>query len=707
MLALDKKGTHLKYFSQKQDVILIKNMMISVSNRWERIVSKTAERGRALEVGHREAKEFFDSWTEMMNWLTDAENNMDQTISSLDQKSPDRIKILLAKHKEFQRSLGAKQGMYDAIMKAGRSLKDKAPRNDQTVIQDMLNELRNKWASVCNKSVDRQRKLEESLLFSGQFRDAVDALLDWLSKARSQLDLDRLHGDLDTVTSLVEQHKSFQEDFKSRAKQLASVRRTAAELLSSASPEDSQVIRSQLDTLESRWEEVSKLSIEKSARLDEALRAAEKLHVSVHGLLEWMSDAEMKLRSADRLPADEEEARVMTMEHERFLKELSTQEMNKNSCISLGEDILSKCHPDAIATINHWIAIIKARWDEIVAWSRKREATLRDHLANLKGLTDLLDELLNWVRRKESELHAADAIPIPDDIPTIERLIDEHQRFIDDLASRQSEIESISRTFAAKTRSEVITSRSGSRSRFSTSRTTTTRTVSSASGDAEIRNPRARELVDKYHYVWNLAMDRMRRLQERLNYVNDLERMKNFDFEEWRRRFLAWLNNKKARVMDFYRKIDTDNDCRVTQSEFIEGFLRSKFPTSRLEMERVAPIFDRNNDGFVDHKEYLETLRASNHPQTEEEIILDEVQRQVAKCTCQTKYKVFHVGEGKYRFGESQKLRLVRILRSTVMVRVGGGWVSLDEFLLKNDPCRGKFLILALCNLQSLLHEKY
>lgn len=42
------------------------------------------------------------------------------------------------------------------------------------------------------------------------------------------------------------------------------------------------------------------------------------------------------------------------------------------------------------------------------------------------------------------------------------------------------------------------------------------------------------------------------------------------------------------------------------------------------------------------------------------------------------------------QFGDSQKLRLVRILRSTVMVRVGGGWVALDEFLVKNDPCRGK-----------------
>ena len=35
----------------------------------------------------------------------------------------------------------------------------------------------------------------------------------------------------------------------------------------------------------------------------------------------------------------------------------------------------------------------------------------------------------------------------------------------------------------------------------------------------------------------------------------------------------------------------------------------------------------------------------------------------------------------------------MRILRSTVMVRVGGGWCALDEFLVKNDPCRGEYTI--------------
>merc|ERR1719466_353106 len=77
-------------------------------------------------------------------------------------------------------------------------------------------------------------------------------------------------------------------------------------------------------------------------------------------------------------------------------------------------------------------------------------------------------------------------------------------------------------------------------------------------------------------------------------------------------------------------------------------------------------------------------------PLTDTQRIDDEIKRQVAQCTCRQKFKVFQVGEGKYRFGDSQKLRLVRILRSTVMVRVGGGWCALDEFLVKNDPCRAK-----------------
>ena len=51
------------------------------------------------------------------------------------------------------------------------------------------------------------------------------------------------------------------------------------------------------------------LSKNKTKRLEEALKQAEELHKSVNMLLEWLSDAEMKLRFSGPLPEDEEEVR--------------------------------------------------------------------------------------------------------------------------------------------------------------------------------------------------------------------------------------------------------------------------------------------------------------------------------------------------------------------------------------------------------------
>ena len=41
-----------------------------------------------------------------------------------------------------------------------------------------------------------------------------------------------------------------------------------------------------------------------------------------------------------------------------------------------------------------------------------------------------------------------------------------------------------------------------------------------------------------------------------------------------------------------------------------------------------------------------------------------------------------------FQFGTSEIHRMVRILRKTIMVRVGGGWEPLEVFLSKHDPCR-------------------
>ncbi|XP_023287480.1 GAS2-like protein pickled eggs [Orussus abietinus] len=65
-----------------------------------------------------------------------------------------------------------------------------------------------------------------------------------------------------------------------------------------------------------------------------------------------------------------------------------------------------------------------------------------------------------------------------------------------------------------------------------------------------------------------------------------------------------------------------------------------------------------------------------------------QVRDLVERCTCPTQFPMIRVSEGKYRIGDTKVLIFVRILRSHVMVRVGGGWDTLSHYLDKHDPCR-------------------
>ncbi|XP_049546731.1 dystonin isoform X35 [Anopheles darlingi] len=742
MLLLDKKGTHLKYFSQKQDVILIKNLLVSVQHRWERVVAKAAERTRALDHGYKEAREFHDAWVQLTSWLKETEKTLD-TLAEESSNDAVKIKKHLEKLREIQRNLQSKESFYDSTMRNGKGLMDRAPKTDEPVLSKMMNELKDSWKRVCHKSVERQRKFEEALLLSGQFADALQALLDWLRKTKARLAEDGpVHGDLDTVTTLVEHHRQLESDLDKRSAQMQSVMKTGQELERS---DETRETSKNLKEMQKLWDDVQDLSSRRKSRLDVALKEAERLHKSVHMLLEWLSEAEQKLRFAAAAPDDESQAKDLLDIHAKFMKELREKEYDKDDTIGLANSILGKAHPDAIPIIKNWISIIQSRWDEISQWAFSRQSKLEQHLKDLQDLDDSIEELLAWLAGLEATLLNLETESLPDEIPPLEVLIADHKEFMENTARRQGEVDrackprqpppglketrkpsrgvlktpvrgsqadlrehspdygTLGRKQSFKgSRDQGLNSRRTSR--VSPGRETQTperdrlphygpRFSPSNQADTELRSPRAKLLWEKWRYVWMLAWERQRRLHDHLLYLQDVERVRQFSWEEWRKRFLKFMNHKKSRLTDLFRKMDKDNNGLIPREVFIDGIIGTKFDTSKLEMGAVADLFDRNGEGLIDWQEFIAALRPDwqdRKPKTEADKIHDEVKRLVMLCTCRQKFRVFQVGEGKYRFGDSQKLRLVRILRSTVMVRVGGGWVALDEFLVKNDPCRAK-----------------
>ncbi|KAM5285430.1 dystonin isoform 24-T24 [Hipposideros larvatus] len=700
IIELDKTGTHLKYFSQKQDVVLIKNLLISVQSRWEKVVQRLVERGRSLDEARKRAKQFHEAWSKLMEWLEESERSLDSELEIAN--DPDKIKTQLAQHKEFQKSLGAKHSVYDTTNRTGRSLKEKTSLADDNLkLDDMLSELRDKWDTICGKSVERQNKLEEALLFSGQFTDALQALIDWLYRVEPQLAEDQpVHGDIDLVMNLIDNHKGFQKELGKRTSSVQALKRSARELVE-GSRDDSSWVKVQMQELSTRWETVCALSVSKQTRLEAALRQAEEFHSVVHALLEWLAEAEQTLRFHGVLPDDDDALRTLIDQHKEFMKKLEEKRAALNKATSMGDAILAICHPDSITTIKHWITIIRARFEEVLAWAKQHQQRLASALAGLIAKQELLEALLAWLQWAETTLSDKDKEVIPQEIEEVKALIAEHQSFMEEMTRKQPDVDKVTKTYKRRTADPpslqshipVLDKGRAGRKRFPAS----SLYPSGSQTQIETKNPRVNLLVSKWQQVWLLALERRRKLNDALDRLEELREFANFDFDIWRKKYMRWMNHKKSRVMDFFRRIDKDQDGKITRQEFIDGILSSKFPTSRLEMSAVADIFDRDGDGYIDYYEFVAALHPNKDaykPITDADKIEDEVTRQVAKCKCAKRFQVEQIGDNKYRFflgnqfGDSQQLRLVRILRSTVMVRVGGGWMALDEFLVKNDPCR-------------------
>lgn len=702
IIELDKTGTHLKYFSQKQDVVLIKNLLISVQSRWEKVVQRLVERGRSLDEARKRAKQFHEAWSKLMEWLEESEKSLDSELEIAN--DPDKIKTQLAQHKEFQKSLGAKHSVYDTTNRTGRSLKEKTSLADDNLkLDDMLSELRDKWDTICGKSVERQNKLEEALLFSGQFTDALQALIDWLYRVEPQLAEDQpVHGDIDLVMNLIDNHKAFQKELGKRTSSVQALKRSARELIE-GSRDDSSWVKVQMQELSTRWETVCALSVSKQTRLEAALRQAEEFHSVVHALLEWLAEAEQTLRFHGVLPDDEDALRTLIEQHKEFMKKLEEKRAALNKATSMGDAVLAICHPDSITTIKHWITIIRARFEEVLAWAKQHQQRLASALAGLIAKQELLEALLAWLQWAETTLSEKDKEVIPQEIEEVKALIAEHQTFMEEMTRKQPDVDKVTKTYkrraadpsSLQSHIPVLDKGRAGRKRFPAS----SLYPSGSQTQIETKNPRVNLLVSKWQQVWLLALERRRKLNDALDRLEELREFANFDFDIWRKKYMRWMNHKKSRVMDFFRRIDKDQDGKITRQEFIDGILSSKFPTSRLEMSAVADIFDRDGDGYIDYYEFVAALHPNKDaykPVTDADKIEDEVTRQVAKCKCAKRFQVEQIGDNKYRFflgnqfGDSQQLRLVRILRSTVMVRVGGGWMALDEFLVKNDPCRAK-----------------
>ncbi|KHN76670.1 Dystonin [Toxocara canis] len=725
MSDINSKGTKLQYYCEKKDAIPIKNLLVTAKHRFDKVVSRSADRTKQLDLAFQEARLFFDAQAELGEWIASSKKWLDE--QSGQATFGERVRGDLERHKDFQHELAGRQPMYDATYRRGKSLSEHAPRAESSTISQMNEQLREKWTQLCNSSVQRQRVIEEALLACGQFDEALSSLREWLEKELPGLqaaDEEPVYGDLDTVNQLIEEHQALMNAVEARQASLQSVRQRAEQMLSGKEEGDESVagLREKLDQLNSDWTSMERLANNKNARLKEALASAESFNNDAHTFLDWLPRIEARLRMKGRRAEGEVEILEQMDDVVQLRKEMDDEASRLEAILKSGKEIYAKCHPLAEQPMKCWLRILQTRWDEVSQSIDSKRDGLETQLTELREQDELIAELMKFITAKDAELRALNDTQLPTEVELIERLVADHEAFEFTLRERQSEVDDATKGRKKPASDDSLGSKSIRKS--------------VAKRERPIRHPKSDQLSDRWKKLWVDSMEYGRRLREMKEYLDEMKKLESFTFEEWRERYLEWTDSGKARISDLFRRIDKSGTGRVPRSAFIDGIIASKFPTTRLEMEKVANEFDKG-DGMIDAKEFMARLRSDfakklptkqktdgekiseevirqsercschspykiqkvgeghyrklpTKQKTDGEKISEEVIRQSERCSCHSPYKIQKVGEGHYRFGDTQIKRMVRILRSTVMVRVGGGWVALDEFLHKHDPCRAK-----------------
>lgn len=210
---------------------------------------------------------------------------------------------------------------------------------------------------------------------------------------------------------------------------------------------------------------------------------------------------------------------------------MQARQPNLDAANALGAEIQAKCHPDSVATMRHWLKVLNTRWQEVDILMKQREQRLKDHMSSLEKSAEELEQLLVWFFSAEANLVAAESEVLPEDLHTTKNLIHDHQEFEAELYEKQNVVERLTHTRPALDREG-----SGSVGALDKKGRRIVGSAGKRANEPVFNSNGARDLHFRNKNVVGLSIERRGRLQEHLNHLLEMEKLQNFQFDDWRRR---------------------------------------------------------------------------------------------------------------------------------------------------------------------------
>ncbi|XP_017689430.1 PREDICTED: dystrophin isoform X8 [Lepidothrix coronata] len=341
--------------------------------------------------------------------------------------------------KSIKDSLGRLQGRVEIIHSKKTPALQSATPKEAANIQEKLTQLNFQWDKVNKMYRERQARFDKSLEKWQRFHSDMKSFNHWLTETEEKLARAQIEaGDVGHVKTK-QFIQELQDGIGRQQTVVKTLNVTGEEIIEQSSTADAKVLKEQLESLNTRWQEICKQLVEKKKRLEEEKNILSEFQEDLNKLILWLEEADGVI-GIPLEPGNEDQLRDCLSKVKLRVEELPPHKgilkrLNETRGIALGSASLKpdKKHKleSTLKEANHHLLKVSK---DLPEKQKEIEILLKDFVE----LDKQLNQVILWVTpvKNQLELYNREGQPGAFDIKETEAAVQAKQPNVEEVLSK-------------------------------------------------------------------------------------------------------------------------------------------------------------------------------------------------------------------------------------------------------------------------------
>jgi dystonin len=376
-----------------------------IKRKKSRLEGKTKDYLEAVQKALKNLTKFYEDYDASLNDISqiDFELKKLKTVST----EASQIRMQQQDFQHFRRNIvDPMDRKIDDLSDLGKDLIRSAHETVSTAaLEGDLEKIVEKWSEIKSRVAERDRKLEQALLQSGKFQDALQGILKWLQDSEDMIKNQKSPSiDYKVVKAQLQEQKFLMKMIGDNQNSISSILKLGEEVLQGCDAGERINIELALKDLTSRYDHLKNKSNDRTKLLENAVDVAKTLQDQLTPLVTFLDRAERTLKNLENIPSDEDKIQQAIFEHDRLHKEILSKDPEIAALSSLKNSIRKFFEPEEADIANDKIDAVSDRYGMLRDDSERLGALLHKTRGEIKQFSLAYQDLFAWCDKQERAL---------------------------------------------------------------------------------------------------------------------------------------------------------------------------------------------------------------------------------------------------------------------------------------------------------------